>query len=68
MSLKTVHIVFVVAATLLSFGVSALSLWTFSATGGAGTLGLGAGWLVAGVGLVLYGRRVLRKLRNLRYL
>ena len=67
MSLKLVHIVFVVAATLLSFGVSAWSFIGFRQQGELVGLIFGVGWLLAGIGLVVYGRRIVRKLRSLSY-
>jgi hypothetical protein len=65
MSLRTVHILFVVAATLLSFALAAFFLVSFRDHGGVSSLVFGLGWAALGLGLVVYGRRVVRKLRHL---
>jgi hypothetical protein len=65
MSLKAVHLVFVVTATLLCFGLSVLYGLAFGRDGGWGTLGFGLGWLAGGVALVAYGWRVVRQFKAL---
>jgi len=65
MSLRVVHIVFVLCAILLSLGVGVLQLAAYRRAGGIGTLLLGLFWLAAGVALAGYGRRVVHKLRRL---
>jgi hypothetical protein len=69
MSLKALHLVFITAATLLSFGFAA---WCFRAyaTGETAKLGLilGVASLVAGLGLVIYGRYFLKKLKHVSFL
>jgi len=65
MSLRTVHIIFVVCAILLSLGVGALQLAAYRRAGEIGTLVLGLFWLAAGVALAGYGHRVVQKLRRL---
>jgi len=67
MSLKIVHVIFVIAATLLSFSVSAWSFISFRQQGGLTGLIFGVSWLLAGIGLVVYGRQIVRKLRSLSY-
>jgi hypothetical protein len=69
MSLKTFHIVFITASTLLAFGFGVWSVWGYLAAARTGAgLVLGVLSLAVGVGLVVYGRYVLRKLRNISYL
>jgi hypothetical protein len=68
MSLKAVHVVFVVAAVLLCLSVGALSLGVWRREGGAGWLISSGLWWAAGGGLTVYGRRVVRKLRSISYL
>lgn len=69
MSLKALHLVFVTAATLLSFGFAAWCFHAYSAGEmAAGGLAFGIGSLLAGVGLIVYGRYFLRKLKNVSYL
>jgi uncharacterized protein (DUF2062 family) len=61
MSLKAVHLVFVSLLTALAFGCAA---WAFS----AGNPFFGAGGIVAGVLVILYGIYFLRKLKKVSYL
>jgi hypothetical protein len=68
MSLKAFHIVFVIAAILLSFGFAAWSLMTYSDGRRVIDLVFGVVSALAGVGLVIYGRYVLRKLKHISYL
>ena len=65
MSLKTVHLVFVLSAILLSLGLGIGLLLMFRQQGGGGLLALGIGWLGCGLALILYGKSVLRKLQAL---
>jgi hypothetical protein len=65
MSLRIVHLVFVVCAITLSLGVGALQLVSFRHGGGTGALVFGLFWVAAGVTLTVYGRRVVHKLRQL---
>jgi hypothetical protein len=65
MSLRTVHIIFVGCAILLSLGVGALQLAAYRRAGGVATLALGLFWVAAGVALAGYGRRAVQKLRRL---
>jgi len=68
MSLKAFHIVFVVASILLAFGFAAWSLMTYSDGRRLIDLIFGIVSALSGVGLVIYGRYVLRKLKNISYL
>jgi len=69
MSLKAFHLIFITAAVLLALGCAAWGLkHYFSAGGGAGDLLLGLGSLVVAVGLVLYERYFLKKLKRVSYL
>jgi hypothetical protein len=68
MSLKAFHLVFVVAAILLSFGFAAWSLMTYSDGRRLIDLVFGLVSALSGVGLVVYGRYVLRKLKHISYL
>ena len=68
MSLKAFHIVFVGASVLLAFGFGAWSLAQYSSGGGTQELVYGIGSLLAGFGLIAYGRVMLRKLRHISYL
>ena len=68
MSLKAFHIVFITASVLLAFGVAAWSLVNFSDGRRLTDLGFGLGSASLGVGLVIYGRYFLKKLKNISYL
>lgn len=68
MSLKAFHIVFVSASTLLAFGFGGWLLRGYANTGQASDLVFGAGSVTAGVGLIVYGRYVLKKLKHINYL
>ena len=68
MSLKAFHIAFVTVSILLAFGVAGWSVATYASRGGFWLLVFGAGWLLAGLGLILYGKAILKKLRHISYL
>ena len=68
MSLKTFHLVFIVACVLLALGLGAWSFAAYASTGKAADLVFGLGWLVAGAALVAYERLVLRKLKHISFL
>jgi TM2 domain-containing membrane protein YozV len=65
MSLRVLHLVFIVAATLLSLGLGGGLLWMYRSQGGVGLLIMGLVWWICGAALVIYGRAFLRKLRSL---
>lgn len=68
MSLKAFHILFIALSVLLSVGLSGLALYQFALTGsGVNIVWAGMG-LASAIGLILYGIRFLRKLRNVSYL
>lgn len=68
MSLKALHIVFIVASIVLAFGFGAWSLNDYREQGTAASLWFGVVSSLAGVGLIFYCRSVLRKLKNISYL
>jgi len=68
MSLKALHIVFIVASIVLALGCGAWSLNAFAEDGAPGNLWFGVASILAGVGLIFYCRSVLRKLKNISYL
>ncbi|MGA2542046.1 MAG: hypothetical protein ABSG78_10885 [Verrucomicrobiota bacterium] len=68
MSLKTFHIVFVTCATLLAFFFGGWLLNQYRLTGQPGQLLGGIASLLAGGGMIWYGRAVLRKLKHIGYL
>jgi ABC-type uncharacterized transport system permease subunit len=68
MSLKALHIVFIVASVVLALGFAGWSLNEYSQTQARLYLWFGIGSLVAGLGLVVYGRAFLKKLKNISYL
>ena len=68
MSLKAIHIVFIVASILLSLGFGAWSLNEYSRGAARTNLWFGIGSVVVGVVLIFYCRAVLRKLKDISYL
>ncbi len=70
MSLKAVHLLFITASTLLSFGFAAWALWSYLNEEPRNTVNLIMGTVsaVLGVGLVVYGRYFLKKLKDVSYL
>jgi hypothetical protein len=68
MSLKAFHIAFVSVSTLLAFGVAGWSIATYASRGGFWVLVFGAGWLLGGLGLIAYGKAMLKKLKHISYL
>ncbi len=68
MSLKAFHIVFVTASVLLAFGFAAWAFVNYADSRRLADLATGMGGLLAGVGLLAYGRYFLKKLKNISYL
>ena len=68
MSLKAFHIVFVVASVLLAFGFAGWGFVNFADDRNALNLLWGAIGIGMGIGLIFYGRFVLRKLKDFPYL
>jgi hypothetical protein len=68
MSLKAFHIVFVAASILLALVFGVWSLMSYFEGGPVRDLVFGVGSLLTGVGLVFYGKYVLKKLKDISYL
>jgi hypothetical protein len=69
MSLKTFHILFIIASTLLTAGFGVWAIWDYRAGQGSTTiLVLGIVSLVLSGVLIAYGRYFLRKLKHISYL
>lgn len=68
MSLKAIHIVFISAATLLAFAFGGWMLRDYSGSGQLSDLLFGIGSTATGVGLIVYGRYFLKKLKHINYL
>ena len=69
MSLKAFHLVFITASSALAFGFGVWELRSYwSAIGVLQDLLFGLGSLLAGVGLIIYERFFLKKLKNVGYL
>jgi len=65
MSLKTFHIVFVLMCTLLALGFGAWAIQAYRLNGEIDTLVAGIGSFLGAVGLLVYGRWFLHKLRGI---
>ncbi len=69
MSLKAFHLLFITAASALAFGFGVWELHDYSKAGGSGgELAMGIGSLVVGLGLIVYERYFLKKLKKVSYL
>jgi hypothetical protein len=69
MSLKAFHLVFITASSALAFGCGVWALKDYASPGGrTSDLIFGLLGLAAGVGLILYERYFLKKLKNVSYL
>jgi hypothetical protein len=69
MSLKSFHVIFITAASALSFGCGIWGVrdyWT--GDGGVSRLLFGLGSFAAGAGLIFYERYFLKKLKSVGYL
>lgn len=64
MSIKAIHLLFIAASILLSVGVGFGSIFHFFNEGGIGSLVLGVVGLISGIGLFVYGKSALKKLRK----
>lgn len=69
MSLKMAHLVFVTALTALSFATGGIELKAYLGPDKApGDLAFSIGGFAAGIVVIIYGRYVLKKLKNVSYL
>jgi len=68
MSLKAIHVVFIVASIMLALAFGAWAVKEYLDGGPRDYIWYGAGSLAAGLGLVFYLRAVLKKLKNVSYL
>ena len=69
MSLKAFHVVFITASSALAFGCGVWELKTgFSADGRALDFVFGLGAIAVSVGLIVYERYFLKKLKDVSYL
>ncbi|MBL9171276.1 MAG: hypothetical protein JNN07_26320 [Verrucomicrobiales bacterium] len=71
MSLKAIHILFIIVSTMLCFGFAAWAFWTPSGADQSVSrvnLVMGSCSLVLGLGLLVYGRYFLKKLKDVSYL
>ena len=65
LSLRSFHLFFIAVSVLLAAWIGAWGVQSFLATRSLGDLALGVLSFVAGFGLVLYGLKARRKLRDL---
>jgi ABC-type phosphate transport system permease subunit len=68
MSLKAFHIVFIALSILLAFFCGIWLLHEYASSHHTAFLIAGIFFLLAGVGLICYGKSVLRKLKHISYL
>ncbi|MFQ5478803.1 MAG: hypothetical protein ACE5E4_09315 [Candidatus Binatia bacterium] len=68
MSLKTFHIFFISVSTLLFLAIAVWRATYFAQTGEVAGLLQAVGSLLAAVALVVYGIRILKKLKDFSYL
>jgi hypothetical protein len=65
MSLRIFHVIFIIASIVLSLFVAVWAIREYQATHSSGALALGIVFVIAGVAMVVYGRRWFRKLKEL---
>lgn len=65
MSLKAFHIVFVIVTVVLSLYVALWGIREFADQRNTGALALGLVFLAAAIGLMVYGKKVYAKLREI---
>jgi len=68
MSLKAFHLVFVIASILLGFCVGGWGILEYRNNGEITTLIMGLVFLTMGVGLIIYGKRMLKNTKHIGYL
>ena len=69
MSLKAFHLIFITASCVLALGCAVWALKDYFSPDGVGSdLVFGLGSLAIGVGLILYERYFLKKLKKVSYL
>ena len=68
MSLKAFHILFIIASLALAFGFGAWAFNSYYHDGPRNHLVWGALSVAVGIGLLFYGRYVLKKLKKISYL
>lgn len=67
MSLKAFHIFFITLSVLSSFGFAVWSMLKFTSDGGIGFVAVAILSVAAGIGLILYGIRFLKKLKHVSF-
>ena len=65
MSLRTFHVIFIIASIVLSLFVAVWAIREYQATRSAGALALGIVFVVGGIAMVIYGQRWFKKLKEL---
>jgi len=69
MSLKAFHVIFITASSALAFGFGVWALKNYFSPEGVGLdLVYAIGSFVTGIGLIVYERYFLKKLKNVSYL
>lgn len=68
MSLKAIHIFFIVVSIMLAVGFGIWEIIVYLDSGGMGRLVAAAASLLVAVGLFIYGKQFLRKLKHVGYL
>ena len=65
MSLKAFHVFFIALSILLSIGVGSWGISNYLASGAWGSLALGIVFCLTAPGLLVYGRRFLKKMKEI---
>ena len=68
MSLKAFHLIFVIASILLGLGVGGWGVQEYRSQGELGPLVIGVIFFSMGIALFFYGRRMLKKTKDIGYL
>jgi hypothetical protein len=68
MSLKALHIIFVIASIVLALGFGAWAVKQYFEVGGRSYIWYAVGSFATAIALVIYGKVVLKKLKDISYL
>jgi ABC-type uncharacterized transport system permease subunit len=66
MSIRIVHIVFIIASTITAFGFAAWGIVEYQTTSSVADLAMALGSIAVGIALIVYGNKFFKKLKTLK--